>query len=306
MATTITKTEKLVGKKIRRREDPRLITGTATYLDDIKMPGMHHAIVVRSPHAAAKIKGIDTKAAAGLPGVVAIFTGADVAKLGAVPCAASLPGLRVPHHHLLAQDRVYYVGHPVAVVVATDRYIARDAADMVEVDYDVLPAVADPEKALAPARRRFIPNGRTTWPSRSTRRAAMWNRRSAMPRWSSSSASPASGSFRPRWRRAGWSRSGARASESMTMYSSTQIPHLLRTHGGGDSRHAGEPAPRHHARSRRRLRVEAQRLRRGSADVLHREADRQAGEVGGIAPREFHVHDPRARPCRLLRAGGEA
>src|ERR1044072_3333480 len=149
MATTITKPETLVGKRIRRREDPRLITGTATYLDDIKLPGMHHACIVRSPHAAAKIKGIDSKAALERPGVVAVFTGADVASLGAVPCAAALPGLRVPRHHLLAQDRVYYVGHPIAVVVATDRYIARDAADLVEVDYDVLPAVAEPEKAIA-------------------------------------------------------------------------------------------------------------------------------------------------------------
>src|SRR3954454_19020926 len=111
MATTITKTEPLVGKRIRRREDPRLLTGTATYLDDIKIPGMHHACIVRSPHAAAKIKGIATKDASAVAGVVAIFTGADIAQLGAVPCAASLPGLRVPHHHLLAQDRVYYVGH---------------------------------------------------------------------------------------------------------------------------------------------------------------------------------------------------
>src|SRR5690349_13766765 len=106
MATTITKTESLVGEKVRRREDPRLITGTATYVDDVKMPGMHHACVVRSPHAAAKIKGVSTNEAAGRPGVVAIFTGADVAQLGPVPCAASLPDLRVPHHHLLAQDRV--------------------------------------------------------------------------------------------------------------------------------------------------------------------------------------------------------
>src|SRR6185295_10847194 len=101
--TTITKTEKLTGKRIRRKEDPRLITGTATYVDDIKMPGMHHACIVRSPHAAARIKSINTQAAAALPGVAAVFTGADVKDLGAVPCAASLEGLRVPHHHLLAQ-----------------------------------------------------------------------------------------------------------------------------------------------------------------------------------------------------------
>src|SRR5262245_13971155 len=124
MATTLTKPETLVGKSIRRREDPRLITGTATYVDDVKMPGMHHACVLRSPHAAANIKSINTQPALDLPGVVAVFTGADVKDLGPVPCGASLPGLRVPYHHLLAQDRVYFSGHPVAVVVATDRYIA--------------------------------------------------------------------------------------------------------------------------------------------------------------------------------------
>src|SRR5579864_8622842 len=148
MATTV-KPETLFGKKIRRREDPRLITGTAVYVDDIKMPGMHHACVVRSPHAAARIKRIDTAAAMNHPGVAAVFIGADVKHLGPVPCAASLPGLRVPHHHLLAQDRVYFSGHPVAVVVATDRYLARDGVDLVEVEYEPLPAVADPEKALA-------------------------------------------------------------------------------------------------------------------------------------------------------------
>src|SRR6202035_2045215 len=138
MATTITKTETLVGKRIRRREDPRLITGTATYVDDIKMPGMHHACILRSPHGAARIRSINAQSALEHPGVVAVFTGADVKDVGPVPCGASLPGLRVPHHHILAQDRVYYSGHPVAVVVATDRYIAADAADAVEVEYDVL------------------------------------------------------------------------------------------------------------------------------------------------------------------------
>src|SRR5208282_6422739 len=141
MATTTTKTELLVGKRIRRREDPRLITGTATYVDDIQMPGMHHACIVRSPHGAAKIKSINIKPALEFPGVSAVFTGKDTEGVGPVPCGASLPGLRVPHHHILATDRVYLVGHPVAVVVATDQYLARDAAELVEVDYDVLPAV---------------------------------------------------------------------------------------------------------------------------------------------------------------------
>src|SRR5450631_1689504 len=89
MASTITQVEKLVGKRIRRREDPRLITGTATYVDDIQMPGMHYAAIVRSPHAAARIRSIDTKAAAETPSVAAIYTGKDTAKVGPVPCGAA-------------------------------------------------------------------------------------------------------------------------------------------------------------------------------------------------------------------------
>src|SRR5579863_3791100 len=134
MSTTTTKRESLIGKSIRRREDPRMITGTATYVDDLKLPGMQYAVIVRSPHAAANIKSIDIQKAAALPGVTAIFTGRDTEKVGPVPCGASLPGLRVPHHYILAIDRVYYVGHAVAVVVASDRYIARDAGEEIEVD----------------------------------------------------------------------------------------------------------------------------------------------------------------------------
>ncbi len=162
MATTVAEIgkEKLVGQRLRRREDPRLITGTATYVDDIHMEGMQHAAIVRSPHAAAKIRSIDTKGAQKAPGVLAVFTGKDTEKVGGVPCGASLPGLRVPHHNVLAVDRVYFVGHPVAVVVAQNRYLAQDAADLIEVEYEPVPAVADPEKALAPGAPAVHPQ----WP----------------------------------------------------------------------------------------------------------------------------------------------
>ncbi len=148
--TTITKTEKLVGKAMRRQEDPRLITGSATYVDDIQMPGMLHACILRSPHGAANIKSVDIAAALAHPGVAAVYVGKDTEKVGPVPCGASLPGLRVPHHYVLAIDRVYFIGHPVAVVVATDKYIARDAVDLIEVEYETLQAVTDPEKAIGP------------------------------------------------------------------------------------------------------------------------------------------------------------
>ena len=194
MATTITKTETLVGKRIRRREDPRLITGTATYVDDIKMPGMHHACIVRSPHAAAKIKGIDTQGRARSCPASSRSSPARTSQDSApVPCGASLPGLRVPHHHLLAQDRVYFVGHPVAVVVATDRYIARDARRPGRSRLrSRCPPWPIPRRRSRRARRPCIPSGPTTSRSRSTRKAATSSRHSPKPKSSSSSASPAS------------------------------------------------------------------------------------------------------------------
>ncbi|HTX37358.1 MAG TPA: xanthine dehydrogenase family protein molybdopterin-binding subunit [Bryobacteraceae bacterium] len=229
MATTITKPEALVGKRIRRQEDPRLITGTAVYLDDIKMPGMHHACIVRSPHAAAKIRGIDTAAAAARPGVTAVFTARDTAGLGAVPCAASLPGLRVPHHDLLAPDRVYYVGHPVAVVVATDRYLARDAADLVEVDYEALPAVADPEKALAEGAPAVHPewpgNVAFTFHQEGGNIEQAFAEADVVVKQRITSQRLIPTAIETRGVVADW----RQGENSVTLYSSTQIPHLMRT-----------------------------------------------------------------------------
>ncbi|HTP32023.1 MAG TPA: xanthine dehydrogenase family protein molybdopterin-binding subunit [Candidatus Acidoferrales bacterium] len=229
MATTVTRPETKFGKRVRRQEDPRLITGTATYLDDLKVPGMHHACIVRSPHGAARIKSISTTAAAAMPGVAAIFTGADIKNLGPVPTAASLPGLRVPHHHLLAQDRVYFVGHPVAVVVATDRYLARDAADAVEVDYEPLPAVTDPEKAIAPGAPPVHPE----WPDNVAFNfhqeggdiAQAFRDAEVVVRQRITSQRLIPTAMETRGVVAEW-RAGEK---SLTLHSSTQIPHLLRT-----------------------------------------------------------------------------
>ncbi len=141
---------KYVGTRTKRKEDPRLIRGMSSYVDDIKLNGMLHAVIVRSPHAHARVKSIDTSAALKLPGVVAVFTGKDVEAVGSVPCAAQIPDLKVPKHPVLAKDKVRYVGESVAAVVAQDRYIAADAAALVEVDYEPLPAVVDPLEALEP------------------------------------------------------------------------------------------------------------------------------------------------------------
>jgi len=139
---------KYVGQRIKRTEDPRLIKGLAHYVDDIRLPDTLHVAFVRSVYAHARISNIDISEALKAPGVVAFYTGKDVAeKIGPVPCASALPELKVPDHRVLAQDKVYFVGHPIAAVVATDRYAARDAVDLVMVDYEDLPAVVDVEEA---------------------------------------------------------------------------------------------------------------------------------------------------------------
>jgi carbon-monoxide dehydrogenase large subunit len=142
---------KYVGRAMKRVEDPRLIKGAATYTDDIRLAGMLHASIHRSPHAHARIVSIDTSAASALPGVVAVFVGADVNdQCGTVPCAGAMPDQKMPKHTVLASDRVYFVGHAVAVVIATDAYIARDAVDLIDVQYEPLPVVVNAETAIEP------------------------------------------------------------------------------------------------------------------------------------------------------------
>ncbi len=139
----------MIGSSIKRVEDPRFITGKGLYTDDIKLPGMVHAVFVRSPHAHARINSIDVSAARALPGVAAVYTGADMAAtgVGSIPCGWSLPGLRTPAHPPIAVDEVNYVGEIVAVVLASDPYTAYDAVEAIVIDYDPLPAVVDPKAA---------------------------------------------------------------------------------------------------------------------------------------------------------------
>lgn len=150
MPTTTAKPKsgKYVGERVRRVEDPRLMTGRATYVDDITRPGMLHVAILRSPYPAARIVSVDTSKAAAAKGVKAVYTGADVSSVGPVPCAGSLPDLKIPHHAILAAGRVYFVGHAVAAVVAADRYLAQDAVELIEVEYEPTESVSDPEEAL--------------------------------------------------------------------------------------------------------------------------------------------------------------
>jgi carbon-monoxide dehydrogenase large subunit len=155
----------MVGAEVRRKEDPRLITGSSTYVDDLKLPGMGHVALVRSPHPHAVIKGIDPAAALAMPGVLAVVTGEELAQYcGPLSGSAAEGGsgeqasyeeledeaAESPPVWPIARERVRWVGQAVAAVVAESRYQAEDAIEAVEVEYEVLASVADPEAAMEP------------------------------------------------------------------------------------------------------------------------------------------------------------
>ena len=140
------------GQPLKRFEDPRLVKGEGSFVDDMALPDMLHAVVLRSPHAHARIRSIDASAARSLSGVVAVLTGEDIAGvLRTIPPrhTAELEGVTVPEHPVLAKEKVCYVGQPVAIVVAQDRYLARDALERMRVDYEPLPPVIDPVEAAS-------------------------------------------------------------------------------------------------------------------------------------------------------------
>ncbi|MCC7058843.1 MAG: xanthine dehydrogenase family protein molybdopterin-binding subunit, partial [Burkholderiaceae bacterium] len=139
-----------IGKSLLRREDERFLTGTGQYTDDVSMPGQTFAVFLRSPHAHARINSIDASRALAAPGVVAVFTGADLAeaKVGGLPCGWLIHSkdgspMKEPAHPVLAQGKVRHVGEQVALVVAETVLQAKDAAELIDVDYEALPAVID-------------------------------------------------------------------------------------------------------------------------------------------------------------------
>src|SRR3954468_13528073 len=137
----------LIGARVERKEDHRFLTGSGTFTDDVTLHGQTHAWFLRSPHAHASIKRIDTEKAKAAEGVVAVFTGADLPdSVGGLPCGwlitdCNAQRMKEPKHPLLAQGKVRYVGDHVAVVIAETLNQAKDAAEMIEVEYEGLPAV---------------------------------------------------------------------------------------------------------------------------------------------------------------------
>ncbi|MBI2200232.1 MAG: xanthine dehydrogenase family protein molybdopterin-binding subunit, partial [Candidatus Rokubacteria bacterium] len=150
-----------VGRPLKRLEDPKLITGRDPYVNDVRLEGALALAFVRSPHAHAVIKSIDTRGARALPGVVAVLTGADVnPEIGVIhtPIPPEMfDFMSLQGHTVLAEGRLRYVGEPVAVVAAESPEAAADAAEAVEVDYEPLPAVWDSERALEPGAPLLYP-----------------------------------------------------------------------------------------------------------------------------------------------------
>lgn len=147
--------ETYIGQSVKRREDDRFLKGAGKYTDDIKLPGMTHSAFVRSPYAHAKILSIDTSKAQAAEGVVTVYTAEDGCGEFGVPCGWQVDfkngeTMREPQHPLLAKDKIKHVGEAVAIVIAETQELARDAAELVEVKYEGLPAVTCPKKAMEP------------------------------------------------------------------------------------------------------------------------------------------------------------
>ena len=220
----------MFGARIKRREDPRLITGQATYVDDIKLPGTLHLVMVRSPHAHARIKKIDASKAASHPGVVAVFTGAELQEqLGSLPVAWLLPDLKQPPHPPMAVDTVRYVGDVVAAVVAEDAYTASDAVGLVQVEYEPLPIVVNAEKAMesgAPQLHPEAPNNIAwEWDVKGGDYDAAVNKRGVVvvkERLINQRLIPNAMETR------GVVADYTPSTNQLTMWTSTQIPHLVR------------------------------------------------------------------------------
>ena len=145
---------KLIGESVKRVEDPRFLQGKGKYVANLQIPGMAHLFIKRSPHAHARVVSIDTAAAAAAPGVIAVFTGQELIDggVGKLPCGWMVPDIKVPTRWPVVPvgDKVRHVGDAVAVVVAETAYQAEDALDLIDVTYEILPAVVDARKAMQP------------------------------------------------------------------------------------------------------------------------------------------------------------
>ena len=221
---------KFIGASIRRRDDPRLIQGLAHYVDDIHLPGMRYMAFVRSPYGNATIKKVDTAAAREAPGVIAVYTAEDIGdKVGPVPVAGLVPDARVPKQPVLAKGKARFAGEPIAAVIAESRYLARDAADLIEVEYDIHEAVVDLEKALAPGapkvHEEFEDNTAFTWALAGGDIEAGLKEADIVIKEKIANARVVPLALEPRGVLAHY----LPGEDKMTIWTSTQVPHKVRT-----------------------------------------------------------------------------
>ena len=302
-----------IGAPLRRVEDRRFLLGRGRFVADIELPGALACVLVRSPHAHARIRRIDTSAAMASPGVVAVFTGADMAADGMAPmrplwAVRSRDGTAMaePPRFALARGTVRHVGEPVVAVIADTLLQATDAAERVEVDYEPLPAVTDARAAQAPrraaaarvrARQRLLSLGAR----RRSRRAR--GVRIGRPHG------------RDRSRQQPPGRRGDRAARGdRHRRAGRRQAHALHVHAGAAShpppgdraaRHPRERAARDLARCRRRLRLQGQALSGGGDRRLGRAPAGPPGALGGDPRRKLRVRQPGPRsphPCASLRS----
>src|SRR4029453_10499013 len=218
-----------MGHSIKRKEDPRFIGGQGHYVDDIQLPGMHYLDIVRSPFAHARIKAINTERALKVPGVLAVITGETLAKYN----LHWMPTLMSDTQMVLPTEKVMYQAQEVAGVIATDRYAAADGVEAVEVDYDPLPVVVDPFKALEPG----APVLRTDKKDKKDNHIFHWeagNRQETHQAFPAADVTVKQDIYLPRIHVASIETCGCvadfdRVSGKLTVYMTTQAPHAIRT-----------------------------------------------------------------------------
>ncbi|HEU4449347.1 MAG TPA: xanthine dehydrogenase family protein molybdopterin-binding subunit [Gaiellaceae bacterium] len=231
MAVTEEKAGAWIGKPVARKEDAKLLTGQSRYVDDLTLPGMVFAAVVRSPFAHARIKRVDVAPALESEGVVAAFTGADLAEdwAATLPCVWLVTeDTKQPMHRPLATDKARYAGDGVAVVLAETRAQAKDAAELVEVDYEPLPAVIDPEEALAegaPLVHEELEDNRSyTWALKTDNADDVFSSAPVVVKERYRQQRLIPNAIEPRGVLAQY----LPAQDEYTLWSATQIPHILR------------------------------------------------------------------------------
>ncbi len=300
----------VIGKAVRRKEDLRFLTGAGQYTDDVTLPRQTHAYFVRSPHAHAKIRKIDTAKAKAAPGVVAVFTGADMTGVNGLPCGWLITGMdgkpmNEPPHPVLAQGKVRHVGDQVALVIAETAAQAKDAAELVDVDYEVLPAVVSCVDALKPG----APQIHAEAPGNKCYTWALGDKAATDAAFAKAAhvtkLDIVNNRLIPNADRA--ARGGCRLQPRRRPVHAVRVePESARRAAADDgvrARHPRDEGARDRTRRRRRLRVEDLPVRRGNRDGVGVEAGQPADQVGRRPQRGVPHRRARARPRHARRTG---